>query len=492
MYKEILVGEYSGYFIKEDGKVDTYDNGKKVTFPTPEKILTGFAGHPWANVIGESGQVYHLKGDSTEVKKVPVTGAASSTAYYTHHVIVGKDGSLTVYTDDLKAVKLKTPGKIVQAVAAAVLLVRDEKGGVWWYNWIKTGKEVKSHAELEALIPAKINMPPATDISTSRSLFSGAIVNGEPWVWCDTFGAPYVGLTKAQISPVNMSLAWGLKEKITSMVFSDNTIHMITESGELLGMGNNWVGEVGNGQIHPKVLAGNADMGNRLFVPKPVNIGRGRKYKKMCSGTYYGFRHYAQEVSGQWSAWGYAKFRLLAYGVGPVDDPANVGISAVPIPWRTSFPDVQRSIATKDFVRQANGSVLAEGKPYPPIEPNLEPVPVPNKPPVVNAGQDIEVELPAGKIKLSAEAMDTDGTISSYEWLQVAGSAVVIKDGDTATPTIDIKEMGQYEFEVVAKDNKGAAAKDRVVVWVKPKPEKLTNIIRVYDSGRIEVELINP
>jgi|GEM_PF-6726840 len=360
MYKEILVGEYSNYFIQNDGKVSTYDNNKLSVYSLPEPIITGAAGHPWANVISESGQVYHALGDNTQWKKVPITGAISSTAYYTHHVIVGAGGSLTVYNDKLEVVSLKVPGRIVKAVAAAVLLALDDKGGVWKYNWISSGKIVKPHAELAKLAAEKINLPgPATDIATSRSLFSAAVVNGSAVIWCDAFGAPYVGQKKAT-GPIIPN--WQPKN-IKQIGASDNTLMMIDGNDEMWSMGNNWVGQVGNGEIDPRVLAGNADMGNRTFVSEPVNISRGRKWKRFWLGTYYAFRSFAQDIRGNIYAWGYGKFGLPAHGIRPQDDPANVGITAITIPWRVGIPQMLSVASTADI---KSGKVK-----YPPAEPKV-------------------------------------------------------------------------------------------------------------------------
>lgn len=489
MYKEILVGEYSSYFIDNDGEVSTYDNNKLVKYNMPSDIVTGSAGHPWACVIDLMGWVYHILGDNTQVKKTTITGAASSTSFYTHHVVVGKDGSLTAYTDDLKTVKIPVPGKIEKAVAASDLLVLDDKGGVWKYEWIASGKIVKPHADLAKLAAERIPMEPATDIATSRSMFSAAIVGGKLIVWCDAFGAPFIGQNKAT-NPIKPDWKINKLGKPLKKVFaSDNVLYVIDGDDELWGMGNNWCGQVGNGQIHPAVLAGNADMGNRLFVPEPVKIGRGKKWKKVWVGTYYGFRTFAQDMEDNIYSWGYGKFGLLSNGIKPQDDVKNVGITAVTIPWYAAIPPTLRVVPTTSFKRNADGTVTAEGKPYPPIEPSIEPVPVPNKPPVVNAGQDIEVTLPVERLKLSAEAMDSDGTISSYAWTQVNGSGIIIENGDTATPEILIKEVGDYEFEVVVKDDKGLAAKDSVKVRVNPKQRLKTHIIHVYDNGEIEVEM---
>lgn len=361
MYKDILISEYANFFIKEDGTVWNHINNKLTKYPLPEPVTTGSAGHPYANVIGESGKVYHLKNNAPTVTPVPIGNAASSTAFYTHHVILSKEGGITVYKDDLKSVNLKTPGKIVKAIAAADLLVMDEFGGIWKYEWISSGKIVKSHSDLAKQMPEVIQMDTATDIATSRSMFSAAIVNGKLIVWCDAFGAPFIG-QKKPTSPFKPDWAVNRLDKPLKKVYTtDNCLYIIDGNDELWGMGNNWVGQVGNGQIDPRVLAGNADMGNRTFVSEPVNISRGRKWKRVFVGTYYAFRTFFEDMLGNIYVCGYGKFGLHAHGIRPQDDPTNVGITAITKPHRVTIPPTLTVVSTDDL---KSGKVA-----YPPKEP---------------------------------------------------------------------------------------------------------------------------
>jgi alpha-tubulin suppressor-like RCC1 family protein len=398
--KKILVGEYANYIIYDDGNVDTHDNAQLVTFPLPEKIVDGSAGHPWATVIGESGKVYFVKGDSTEVdpltesdskkpirprekrKKPQVTvvrltreNIVACTSFYTHHVLINKAGDLLVFpdsnTDDVVA--LKTNGKIVAAVGASFLLALDEDGNVWRYDWIESGKIVKPNDELAVLQPKLIDLPgPATAIATSRSYFSGAIVNKEIYVWCESsYGTPFINTNS--LTPVKATELWDIPEPVEKIWMADNTTHFITSSGKLFGCGNTWVGEVGDGSKDPRVLEGNADMAYKTYVFPAAHLNPDRKYKELFGGTYYAFRHFAMEDNGSVDSWGYGKFGLLLNGIKPEDDASYVGTISVATPRRFDIPEELVYKTTEELQE-----MVADGT-YPPPEADAPTPPPPEK-----------------------------------------------------------------------------------------------------------------
>ena len=96
-----------------------------------------------------------------------------------------------------------------------------------------------------------------------------------------------------------------------------------------------------------------------------------------------------------------------------------------------------------------------------------------NELPIADAGPDQTVTLPLSGVKLDGtKSLDPDGTIVSYTWMKIDGaSAVTIKNVNTATPTVSGLQPGQYIFELTVKDNKGATAKDQVIIIVKPSPD---------------------
>ncbi|MFM2363964.1 MAG: hypothetical protein RLZZ316_2866 [Bacteroidota bacterium] len=98
--------------------------------------------------------------------------------------------------------------------------------------------------------------------------------------------------------------------------------------------------------------------------------------------------------------------------------------------------------------------------------------PQPNAGPVANAGNDIEITLPINRANLDgSNSSDPDGSIISYTWVRATGpGAVTIVNSNTSRPSVDGLSQGLYEFELTVTDNRGAVAKDRVLVKVNKKP----------------------
>lgn len=100
-----------------------------------------------------------------------------------------------------------------------------------------------------------------------------------------------------------------------------------------------------------------------------------------------------------------------------------------------------------------------------------EPSSSPNIPPKANAGSFLDLSLPLNQIQLDgSRSYDSNGTIRSYRWKQIAGpTTLILRHADSAITTItgDIRE-GKYAFELNVSDNQGATATDRVVVTIRP------------------------
>jgi len=487
MFKEILIGEYANYLIDDKGDLFTYDNSVLVKIPMPEKVKKGGAAHPWASIIGVSGQVYLALGDSLTWKTVPITnGAESTSGIWEYHAVVKTDGKISMFKNDLTVfLELKAPVgvKFVKVIAGHYLLALTDTGDVYSYTWCSAPRVWKTATELSQLNPVKINLPgAATDIATSRNMYSIAIVNGEPYGWCDTFGARYLGLAGATTTPVNLKTTWGLTEKIVSIESSDNTTHMITETSKLLGVGDAAIGELGNGQKHPQVLAtSNWDMAWQLIVTKAVNIGKpGIKYTKISKGNSYGFRLFVQEENGQWSSCGYGKFGLLLNGIRPVDDINNMEHSVATI-RRIVTPSTLTIITTQQLK-----AMYAAGT-YPPAEAPYIPIEVPNQPPTVNVGADLQFTLPLTSFTLAGSAGDLEGQIVSVAWTQTQGVPLIISNDSSLVTLIQGNfQPGTYTFKLEVTDDKGAKASDSINITINPKPKTLVATINVYDNGDVE------
>ena len=96
-----------------------------------------------------------------------------------------------------------------------------------------------------------------------------------------------------------------------------------------------------------------------------------------------------------------------------------------------------------------------------------------NAAPTVNAGIEQNVNEQT-TVTLSGTGSDTDGTIDSYSWTQISGTAVTLNTANTATatfnaPIVTVQQGVQsLVFELTVTDNEGAAATLQVNVLVSP------------------------
>lgn len=96
-----------------------------------------------------------------------------------------------------------------------------------------------------------------------------------------------------------------------------------------------------------------------------------------------------------------------------------------------------------------------------------QPTPAANTPPVVNAGTDETLTLPANSVKLKGSATDSDGDIKIYSWTKVSGPDATLADAHSATSKVNDLSEGVYVFRLTATDNGGASGSDEVRVTVK-------------------------
>ena len=89
-----------------------------------------------------------------------------------------------------------------------------------------------------------------------------------------------------------------------------------------------------------------------------------------------------------------------------------------------------------------------------------------NTPPIVDAGSDQSISLPANTASFTATASDADGKIVSWSWTKVSGPAAILNNGATATLAVSGLVEGTYTFEVMVTDDKGATATDEVSLKV--------------------------
>lgn len=97
----------------------------------------------------------------------------------------------------------------------------------------------------------------------------------------------------------------------------------------------------------------------------------------------------------------------------------------------------------------------------------VTPPPDPNLPPTVNAGADVTITLPINSVTLNGSAIDSDGSISKYQWSKIGGGAAIIVSPTSARTSVTSLTEGLYTFQLAATDDDGVTSYDLVSVTVK-------------------------
>jgi predicted esterase len=90
--------------------------------------------------------------------------------------------------------------------------------------------------------------------------------------------------------------------------------------------------------------------------------------------------------------------------------------------------------------------------------------------PVANAGLDKIVKLPTTSTAVTGAGSDADGTIASYEWTKISGSACTMSGTTTSLLKLSNLTSGSYTFRLTVKDDKGGSDGDDVIVKVDAPP----------------------
>ncbi|MGB5930686.1 MAG: gliding motility-associated C-terminal domain-containing protein, partial [Cyclobacteriaceae bacterium] len=101
----------------------------------------------------------------------------------------------------------------------------------------------------------------------------------------------------------------------------------------------------------------------------------------------------------------------------------------------------------------------------------VKPEPKANKAPVARAGQDKTITLPTNSLTIQGSGQDEDGQIKEYWWRKKSGPQARLSNQDKATLQVSNMNQGQYVFELIVTDDKGAKGADLVSVTVKPEPQ---------------------
>jgi len=120
---------------------------------------------------------------------------------------------------------------------------------------------------------------------------------------------------------------------------------------------------------------------------------------------------------------------------------------------------------------------------------SVKPQSASNVTPSVDAGSNLTVNENSS-VTLTGIASDSDGTISSYSWVQSGGTSVALKNAETITATFtapDIKADEALTFTLSVVDNDGASSSDTVIININYIPAELvitpTNMPSILTEG---------
>jgi len=112
-----------------------------------------------------------------------------------------------------------------------------------------------------------------------------------------------------------------------------------------------------------------------------------------------------------------------------------------------------------------------------------------NKAPVVKAGPDKTLTLPANAVNLQGSASDPDGEIVSYQWTKVSGGSANLSGANTEEFRARNLKAGTYVFRLTAKDNDGKAKSDDVRVIVKKSTKKKSSTSKKEENSKNKLPL---
>lgn len=102
-----------------------------------------------------------------------------------------------------------------------------------------------------------------------------------------------------------------------------------------------------------------------------------------------------------------------------------------------------------------------------------------NVAPVVNAGVDKVVTLPANSTSLTGSASDGDGSIATYFWTKELPPNAALSGENTPTLTITNMDGGNHRYRLTVTDNFGESAFDEVLVDISLPPNNYNRILDV-------------
>jgi hypothetical protein len=90
-------------------------------------------------------------------------------------------------------------------------------------------------------------------------------------------------------------------------------------------------------------------------------------------------------------------------------------------------------------------------------------------PPGASAGSDQTITLPTSSVTLTGVGLETNGTITGYQWTEVGGpNTATFANARSAQTSVSGLIAGTYTFQLTVTDQQGVTASDQVKVTVNP------------------------
>ena len=115
-----------------------------------------------------------------------------------------------------------------------------------------------------------------------------------------------------------------------------------------------------------------------------------------------------------------------------------------------------------------------------------------NEVPVADAGPSKVVTPPHDSETLSGSGTDSDGQVVAYLWSQVSGpnSSLIVNPGSATTDVEDLTE-GQYIFQLMVTDEKGATGVDTTTITVSPAPVTTLSLQPANNPSEVQIFTYN-
>jgi hypothetical protein len=312
--------------------------------------------------------------------------------------------------------------------------------------------------------PTRIPIPrPAIDVFVSQWDFAGCIIPepgeppimGYPWIWGTATGI-WGGKAPA-LQPVSVKKLWQMKAPVREISVSYHTIHFIDSLGRLFGIGDNVMGEVGNGHAlvnqfnYPGFYGWTWQRDEDLTGPPPIQIDPEIRWKHLYADNFLAFYRYATDANDNLYFWGRDKALVSGRGYLNLQEAAHPDamnvlkptivhpLSAIYQSYNFTMPSItagtDRTVSSDTAILQATVT--------PPLLIKSTPV--------------------------AANGIDTIGyKIVSYKWTRTKGAACKIVDPDSRQTIVTGLTSGKYTFTLIVKDNNEGTASANVTITVNP------------------------